>query len=284
MDNTPTLTSTHNGLIKQVVQWQERSRARRKDGVFVVEGLREIDLALGSDYQASMLFYCPEIVQNNAQNQNHESIASLYHRVGQDSKIYAVSQNVYKKIAYRNSTEGIVGVFEAKQHRLADLNIKRKNPLIMVAEAPEKPGNIGALLRTADAAGVDAFLLANPRTDLYNPNIIRSSVGGIFTTNLATGTTQDIIDYLQTKKIAIYSAILQEAIPYTQGDYTKATALVVGTEADGLSETWRSASSAKVKIPMNGSIDSMNVSVSAGILVFEALRQRMEAAHNSSAH
>ena len=268
MDNTPTLTSTHNGLIKQVVQWQERSRARRKDGVFVVEGLREIDLALGSDYQASMLFYCPEIVQNNAQNQNHESIASLYHRVGQDSKIYAVRQNVYKKIAYRNSTEGIVGVFEAKQHQLADLNIKRKNPLIMVAEAPEKPGNIGALLRTADAAGVDAFLLANPRTDLYNPNIIRSSVGGIFTTNLATGTTQDIIDYLQTKKIAIYSAILQEAIPYTQGDYTKATALVVGTEADGLSETWRSASTAKVKIPMTGSIDSMNVSVSAGILVF----------------
>ena len=154
----------------------------------------------------------------------------------------------------------------------------------MVAEAPEKPGNIGALLRTADAAGVDAFLLANPRTDLYNPNIIRSSVGGIFTTNLATGTTQDIIDYLQTKKIAIYSAILQEAIPYTQGDYTKATALVVGTEADGLSETWRSASTAKVKIPMTGSIDSMNVSVSAGILVFEALRQRTKAAHDSSTH
>ena len=280
MDNTTTLSSTNNGLIKQVVQWQERSRTRRKDGVFVVEGLREINLALSADYEASMFFHCPEIVQNNPQNKNNESIASLPQSVSEGSKIYAVSQNVYKKIAYRNSTEGIVGVFEAKKHQLADLNIKRKNPLIMVAEAPEKPGNIGALLRTADAAGVDAFLLANPRTDLYNPNIIRSSVGGIFTTNLATGTTQEIINYLQTKNIAIYSAILQEAIPYTQVDYTKATALVVGTEADGLSETWRSASTAKVKIPMNGSIDSMNVSVSAGILVFEALRQRTRVARD----
>jgi len=165
-------------------------------------------------------------------------------------------------------------VFKSKNHELKALQLKSKNPLILVAEAPEKPGNIGALLRTADAAGVDAFLLANPLTDLYNPNIIRSSVGGIFTTTIATGTTQEIIDYLNGHNIAIYSAILQEAIPYTQANYTNPTALVVGTEADGLSETWRAASKAKVKIPMNGAIDSMNVSVSAGILIYEALRQR----------
>ena len=121
---------------------------------------------------------------------------------------------------------------------------------------------------------MDAFLLANPRTDLYNPNIIRSSVGGVFTTKIALGSTQEIIDYLKRKNIAIYSAILQEAMPYTQADYTQSAAIVVGTEADGLSETWRAASNAKVKIPMHGAIDSMNVSVSAGILIYEALRQR----------
>ncbi len=144
----------------------------------------------------------------------------------------------------------------------------------MVAEAPEKPGNIGALLRTADAAGVDAFILANPRTDLYNPNIIRSSVGGLFTVPVATGSTQEVIDFLQQKNIAIYTAILQEAISYEKQDFTTASALVVGTEADGLSEAWRTAAKQNIIIPMQGRLDSMNVSVAAAILIFEARRQR----------
>ena len=144
----------------------------------------------------------------------------------------------------------------------------------MVAEAPEKPGNIGALLRTADAAGVDAFILANPRTDLYNPNIIRSSVGGLFTVPVATGSTQEVIDFLKQKNIAIYTAILQEAISYEKQDFTTASALVVGTEADGLSEAWRTAAKQNIIIPMQGRLDSMNVSVAAAILIFEARRQR----------
>ncbi len=275
MEHNPTLlSSTNNGLIKQLVQWQERSRARKKDGVFVVEGLREINLALGAGYQASMLFYCPEITQGILKHEDQEATKSIKLSAYHGIKTYHVSLNVYKKIAYRNSTEGIVGVFKSKDHHLEDLELQSARPLILVAEAPEKPGNIGALLRTADAAGVDAFLLANPRTDLYNPNIIRSSVGGVFTTKIALGSTQEIIDYLKRKNIAIYSAILQEAMPYTQADYTQSAAIVVGTEADGLSETWRAASNAKVKIPMHGAIDSMNVSVSAGILIYEALRQR----------
>ncbi len=276
MEQAPTLlTSTSNGLIKQIVQWQEKPRARKKDGLFVVEGLREINLALKADYQGSMFFYCNEIAQNNsAQSDSFKAWDFIKSLEKQGVKTYEVSLSVYKKIAYRNSTEGLIGVFKSKDHRLNGLKLKSKNPLILVAEAPEKPGNIGALLRTADAAGVDAFLLANPLTDLYNPNIIRSSVGGLFTTTIATGTTQEIIDYLKGHNIAIYSAILQQAIPYTEADYSKSAAIVVGTEAEGLSETWRSASHAKVKIPMNGAIDSMNVSVSAGILIYEALRQR----------
>lgn len=278
MKHEPILvSSTSNGLIKQLVQWQEKSRARKKDGVFVIEGLREIHRALDAGYQGSMYFYCPEITNNVSASQMEGPLAGLPEQATQGIKTYYVSLNVYKKIAYRDSTEGIVGVFKTKDHSLEQLKLKTRNPLILVAEAPEKPGNIGALLRTADAAGVDAFLLANPKTDLYNPNIIRSSVGGVFTSNIAMGSTEQIIDYLKAQNIAIYSAILQEAVPYTHVDFTKPSALVVGTEADGLSETWRLASKAKVKIPMHGTIDSMNVSVSAGILIYEAVRQRMAA-------
>ena len=149
-----------------------------------------------------------------------------------------------------------------------------KNPLILVAEAPEKPGNIGALLRTADAAGLDAVIIANPKSDLYNPNIIRSSVGCVFTVQTATGTTSEIINFLQERKINIYAAALSASIPYTKAKYTGATALVVGTESTGLSEAWLSRADARIIIPMEGSIDSMNVSVSAAILIFEAKRQR----------
>lgn len=264
---TPTLTSTSNALIKQLVQWQERAKARKKDGVFVVEGQREIDLALSAQFEPSMAFLCPEIIpEHNKDHQKTQRLAGV--------KTYLVSPNVYKKIAYRDSTEGIVVVFKSKNHSLETLDVSNQNPLILIAEAPEKPGNIGALLRTADAAGVDAFVLANPKTDLYNPNIIRSSVGGIFTTKIATGSTEDIIRFLKARHIKIYSAILQEAIPFTQADYCGPTAIVLGTEADGLSESWRNVSEANIKIPMNGTIDSLNLSVSAGIIIYEAIRQR----------
>ena len=154
------------------------------------------------------------------------------------------------------------------------MEFKSKTPLILVAEAPEKPGNIGALLRTADAANVDAIIISNPLTDLYNPNSIRSSVGGVFTVPIATGTTEEIINYLKQHNISIYAAILQESVMYDSIDFKKATAIVVGAESTGLSKEWRDASTAKIRIPMQGKIDSMNVSVAAGILIFEAKRQR----------
>ena len=156
---------------------------------------------------------------------------------------------------------------------LSDLKLS-ENPLILVAEAPEKPGNIGALLRTADAANLDAVIIANPKTDLYNPNIVRSSVGCLFTNQIATGTTEDVIDFLIGNNINFYSATLQNSTSYHIQNYTTPTALVVGTEATGLTQLWREKATQNIIIPMQGEIDSMNVSVAAAILIFEAKRQR----------
>jgi TrmH family RNA methyltransferase len=143
-----------------------------------------------------------------------------------------------------------------------------------VAEAPEKPGNIGALLRTADAANLDAVIIANPKSDMYNPNIVRSSVGCLFTNPIATGSTSEIIAYLQQKNIAIFCATLQDSASYHTQNFNQPTAIVVGTEATGLSNEWRDAATKNIIIPMQGEIDSMNVSVAAAVLIFEAKRQR----------
>jgi len=188
--------------------------------------------------------------------------------------IIEISKEVYQKLAHRETTEGVLAVAKAKSLELSNLNVDTENPLILVAEAPEKPGNIGALLRTADAAKVDAVIIANPRTDMYNPNIIRSSVGCVFTNQIATGTTNEVIDYLKENNINIYCAALQASVDYHTQDYKKPTAIVVGTEATGLSDEWLQHSTQNIIIPMQGQIDSMNVSVAAGILIFEAKRQR----------
>lgn len=258
------ISSPHNKTIKQLLRLQEKSRHRRKEGLFIVEGLREIQLALSANYQAEQLFACPEIC-------SPESLVKL---TAQFSNLTEISEQVYKKIAYRSSTEGFLALMHNKSHQLDHLTLSQKQPLILVAEAPEKPGNIGALLRTADAANADAVLIANPRTDLYNPNIIRSSVGCVFTTPVATGSAEEIIQFLHHQHINIYCATLQASVNYTTQDYTKATAIVVGTEADGLEQIWRDNATQNIIIPMQGQIDSMNVSVSAGILIFEAKRQR----------
>ena len=191
-----------------------------------------------------------------------------------ETEIIEISEEVYKKLAYRASTEGVIGVAKTKDTSIQKLRLKTENPLILIAEAPEKPGNIGAILRTADAAAVDAVVIANPKTDLYNPNIIRSSVGGVFTNTIATGSTEEVIGFLKNNNINIYTAILQESKSCYDQDFTKPSAIVVGTEHDGLTEEWRKNATQNIHIPMGGSIDSMNVSVAAGILIFEAKRQR----------
>lgn len=258
------ITSTQNALIKQIVLLKDKSRERKKSGTFIIEGIREIELAIKGNYQIKTILFYPELIVETQIPKTKSHSVSLIE----------VNKDVYQKIAYRETTEGIVAIAENKTNVIENLTFNKENPLILIAEAPEKPGNIGAILRTADAANVDAVIIANPKTDLYNPNIIRSSVGCVFTNQIATGSTQEIIDFLKDNDINIYAAILQESVAYHTQDFTKPTAIVVGTEATGLSQEWRNHATQNIIIPMQGAIDSMNVSVAAGILVFEAKRQR----------
>ena len=254
------ITSVQNPFIKSLIQLQEKAKARKQSGSFFIEGMREIELAIKGNYEIETILFLPELVSNN-------QITKLT-----DNPI-EITKEVYQKLAYRDTTEGILAVAKTKSLQLADLKLS-ENPLILVMEAIEKPGNIGAVLRTCDAAKIDAVIIANPKTDLYNPNIVRSSVGCLFTNQIATGSTEEVIDYLMQKNINFYSATLQNSTTYHTQNYTLPTALVVGTEATGLSELWRKKATQNIIIPMQGEIDSMNVSVAAAILIFEAKRQR----------
>ncbi len=261
------ISSTQNPAVKRILNLQEKARTRKKEKVFVVEGVREITLAIKGGFKVLELYF-------NADLFAAERVDNLL-SPSSDIEITELSSEVYQKIAYRGSTEGVIAVVAAKELSLENLELRRENPLILVAEAPEKPGNIGALLRTADAAAVDAVLIANPKTDMFNPNIIRSSVGCVFTNRIATGSTKEIISFLKERKIAIFGAALQASVPYHTVDFTGGSAIVVGTEATGLTNEWLQDTTQNILIPMEGEIDSMNVSVAAGILIFEAKRQRL---------
>jgi TrmH family RNA methyltransferase len=257
------ITSVQNPFIKSLLQLQEKAKNRKQTGTFLIEGIREIELAIQGKYQIEQLLFVPELISPKWIENLKLSTTDLFE----------ISKEVYQKLAYRDTTEGIIAVAKAKDHSLAHLQLS-DNPLILVAESIEKPGNLGALLRTADAAKLDAVIIANPKTDLYNPNIVRSSVGCLFTNQIATASTEEVIDYLKQHNIAIFSATLQNSNSYHIESYTQPTALIVGTEATGLTEKWRTESKQNINIPMQGSIDSMNVSVAAAILIFEAKRQR----------
>ena len=257
------ISSLQNPLIKDILKLQEKSRERKKQGLFVIEGQRELELALKGNYKITSLLFVSDKVD----------LEYLHQFDGVD--LIEVSQEVYQKIAYRTSTEGIIALAKTKDTRLEALKLKSSKPLLLIAEGIEKPGNIGAMLRTADAANVDAVILADAKTDLYNPNVIRSSVGCVFTNQIAIASSEEIIAFLQKKSIAIYSATLQNSNEYTQENYTEASALIVGTEATGLTQIWRDNATQNINIPMQGAIDSMNVSVAAAILIFEAKRQRL---------
>ncbi len=257
------IESVQNPYIKSLVQLQEKSKVRKQTGTFLIEGQREIDLALKGGYEIETILFLPGLFSEE----------QLNNITNKQLNIIEISKEVYQKLAYRDTTEGIIAVAKTKSLALKDLKLS-KNPLILIAEGLEKPGNLGAILRTADAANIDAVIIANPRTDLYNPNIVRSSVGCLFTRQIAVGSSEEIIAFLKENNINFYSATLQNSTSYHTQDYTKPTALVVGTEATGLTEIWREESTSNVIIPMQGEIDSMNVSVAAAILLFEAKRQR----------
>lgn len=261
------ISSSQNPLIKQIVLLQEKSRERRRTELFVIEGLREIALAIKGNYALKTIVFCSKI-------SSEEEIAKLRKAVTSETEFIEIPSEIYRKIAYRSSTEGVLAIAHSNDLHIFNLKLENKNPLLLIAEAPEKPGNIGALLRTADAAKVDAIIIANPKTDMYNPNIIRSSVGCLFTNNIVTGSTSEIISFLKEKNIAIYCAALQASVAYHTCNFKEGTAIIVGTEATGLSDDWIENSTKNIIIPMQGEIDSMNVSVAAGILIFEAKRQR----------
>lgn len=258
------ITSVSNPLVKQLFLLKEKARSRKSSSQFLIEGKRELSLAIKGGYSIETLLFFPDLFSEG-------EVSAIAHY---NIEIIEISKDVFQKLAHRDTTEGVIAVVKSKPHHLETLKFKNKNPLILVAEAPEKPGNIGALLRTADAANVDAVIIANPKSDLYNPNIIRSSVGCVFTTEIAMASSQEVISFLQQYHFNIFSAILQESKPYYTQDYTLPTAIVVGAEATGLTQEWRDAAMQNISIPMQGVIDSMNVSVAAGILIFEAKRQR----------
>ncbi|WMW77035.1 RNA methyltransferase [Flavobacterium sp. 20NA77.7] len=257
------ISSVQNPFIKQLIQLQDKAKVRKQLGLFVIEGQREIELAIKGGYEVETLLFCPEL---------SGKAEKLKIQIAEDLKI-EVSKDVYQKIAYRDTTEGIIAIAKSKPLQLSDLKVG-KNPLILVAEGLEKPGNLGALLRTADAANIDAVIIANPKSDMYNPNIVRSSVGCLFTRQIAVATSEEAIAFLKENNINIYCATLQDSATYHTQNYNESSALVVGTEATGITEIWRQNATKNINIPMQGVIDSMNVSVAAAILVFEAKRQR----------
>lgn len=255
---TEYITSSANPKFKRLIALLQKSSERRESALFTVEGVREISHCIEAGYKPDCIFFCPDIV-------SEETLPQCRH--------FALSAGLYAKAAYREGTEGAIGVFQAIEHPLSSLHLK-DNPLIAVLESVEKPGNLGAVLRTCDAAGTDALIICDPRTDLYNPNLIRASIGAVFTVPTAVCTTAQAISFLKSKGIRILTAQLQDSSLYYDCPMTKGTAIVMGTEATGLSDKWRQAADAHIRIPMLGKLDSLNVSVSAAILLYEAVRQR----------
>ena len=259
---TEVITSAQNPKIKNLLLLQEKSKARREQGLFVVEGRRELEHCMEGGYTVHTLFVCPEIAPSFLRHPSHT-----------EASVIEIPEQLYRKVAYRESTEGIIAEVEYKSLKLEDLRLP-ENPLVMVLESVEKPGNLGAVLRSADAAGVDAVIFCDPLTDLYNPNLIRASIGAVFTVPTVAASSEETIAFLKARDIQILTAQLQDSSLYYDVDMRRGTALVMGTEATGLTDLWRQAASAHIRIPMLGRLDSLNVSVSAAILLFEAVRQR----------
>ena len=260
------ITSVQNTRVKHVVALQQKSSLRREEGLFVVEGQREIEHCVACGY---------EVVEVFAKQGDVSFVRSIADLTKEPSPCY-VSDAVYEKMAYRGSTEGLIAVAKCKSHDLSILSplTSHPSPLIIVLESVEKPGNLGAVLRTAEAAGVDAVIVCDPLTDVYNPNVIRASIGGIFCVPTAVCSSEECIAFLKAHQIQILTAQLQDSYEYYDYDMRQATAIVMGTESTGLSQQWREAADAHIRIPMLGRLDSLNVSVSAAILMYEAVRQR----------
>lgn len=254
------ITSLDNPKIKQVLKLRE-ARNRKKENLVLIEGEREIGLALKAGLKLETFFYCPELAEGE--------VPAL-----EKNLIFSVSPAVFRKISYRENPDGFLALARPLLKGLRDLKLG-KNPLLIVLEGVEKPGNLGAVLRSADAAGADGIIVTG-KTEIYNPNAIRSSQGTVFTNQIALAGDQETIAWLKERKIKIFATTPAGDKTYVSADFSGPAAIVMGAEDKGLSKTWLEAAEERVKIEMRGLIDSLNVSVSLAIILFEALRQRHE--------
>lgn len=263
------ITSPKNPRVKTLLELAGARRAREASGLFVVEGAREIDRALRSHFALKELYVCPEALSPAA--------ALLVAAAATHSEVERidVTRVVYSKIAVREGVDGLVAVFYQKPHELAGLRLPA-TPLIVAVQGVEKPGNLGALLRSADGAGVDAVVVLDRALDLYNPHVIRASLGTVFSVPVATATSADFRALCRERGIRTYAAALApEAMVCFAADFRGPVALVLGEEAHGLSADWLTAADATVMIPMRGLADSLNVSTAGAVLMYEAVRQRL---------
>lgn len=253
------INSLQNETIKNIVKLRDTGRERKQQGLFLIEGLREINLALAEEVKIVSLFYCADY--------GKQRLALA------DEKIIEVAKKVFIKISYRENPDGFLAVAKIKELKLKNIKLSDR-PLLIILEAVEKPGNLGAILRTANAAGADAVIINDPKTDIYNPNIIRASQGAIFTVPVVVSSVRETVDFCQNNKIKILAAALAAKKSYIEVNYNNGCAIVMGAEDQGLSKEWLETADEKIKINMRGRIDSLNVSVSAAVILFEAVRQR----------
>lgn len=265
MANSQIISSLQNPQVKKILQLSSKARERSRENLFIIEGAREISRANECGYIFESCYYCTQLLTNHSEN--------ILKSLDKSVRLIEVSPQVYSKISYRENIDGLIITAFMRNLSLDDLHLK-EFPLILVLESVEKPGNLGAALRTADAAGLDAVIICDPRTDIYNPNVVRSSLGCLFSQRVVVCESAEAIKFLKKCRIKIFAAALQDSTVYHQEDFTGGTAFVMGSEADGLSEIWRKESDRIIKIPMAGIADSLNVSVSAAVLIFEAVRQR----------
>lgn len=260
------ITSLQNPLVKQIIVLEAKPRERKVQNLIIIEGLREIRLALTTGFTITSLLYCREII-------NDKELQSLLSQTISTFEMAEVTSEVYNRLAYRKDSGGVIAIARPGRILFSDIKLSL-NPLILVLESVEKPGNLGAVLRTADAANLDAVIICDPQTDIYNPNAIRASLGAIFTMPVVTTSTEEAISWLKSNKVKMFGTALTANHYYHEVHFREPTAIIMGSETSGLSQKWLDEAELLIKIPMRGKIDSMNVSTSAAVVVFEALRQR----------
>mgnify|MGYP005861898977 CR=1 FL=1 len=263
----PYIHSRQNDQIKNLVRLRERKHRDRQER-FLVEGLREIGHALEAGYTIDELYYCPEFFPSDG----HTSFINGVRQKG-ILRLIRLSENAYTKASLREGPDGLLATAHQQSNALSDLKLP-ENPLLLILEGIEKPGNLGAILRSADGAGVDAVILVDCVLDLYNPNAIRSSQGLIFALPIASASRQALSDWLEQKAIQLIATTPDTENLHWNVDYRPATALLLGSESDGLTNYWLEKAAKKIRIPMQGRADSLNVAAATAICLYEAARQR----------